>query len=163
MRWIARACGVEIDDQRCAAACEARRTTQRAYMRLRPEAEPTLRALRHQGTPVGLISDCTHELPAAWPALPISAYLHDPVFSVEVDLKKPDPAIYRLACERLGVDPAECVYVGDGDSNELTGAQAVGMAPRRLLAADHAQAYVINPITWTGATISHLGEVLAAA
>jgi putative hydrolase of the HAD superfamily len=58
------------------------------------------------------------------------------------------------------VEPPDCVYVGDGDSNELTGAQAVGMAARRLLAPDHATAHVIDPITWTGATISSLGEVL---
>jgi putative hydrolase of the HAD superfamily len=160
MRWIASSCGVEVDAAACAAACEARRTTQRTYVRLRPEAEPTLRHLRAAGTRVGLVSDCTHELPEVWAELPIAAYVEAPVFSVDVGLKKPDPAIFLLACERLGVEPADCVYVGDGDSNELHGAEAVGMAARRLLAPDHADAHVIDPITWTGPTIGSLRDLL---
>ncbi len=44
-----------------------------------------------------------------------------------IGLVKPDPAIYQLACQRLGVIPEDCRYVGDGGSNELTGADASGM------------------------------------
>lgn len=40
---------------------------------------------------------------------------------------KPDPAIYLLACRRLGVAPEDCVFVGDGGDRELEGAAAVGM------------------------------------
>lgn len=37
----------------------------------------------------------------------------DLVYSHEAHLAKPDPAIYRLACERLGVEPAQTVFVDD--------------------------------------------------
>ncbi|WP_308447807.1 HAD family hydrolase [Micromonospora sp. AKA38] len=47
------------------------------------------------------------------------------------ELAKPAPAIYRLAAERLGVRPAECVFVGDGADGELAGARAVGMTAFR--------------------------------
>ncbi|MGW5364712.1 HAD family hydrolase [Actinopolymorpha pittospori] len=163
MRWLARACGVEIDDATCTAACAARIATQRDYVRLRPEAEPTLRALRERGVLIGVVSDCTQELPAAWDTFPIAPYVDAPVFSVEVGLKKPDPAIFLLVCERLGVEPSDCVYVGDGDSNELPGAEAVGMRALRLVAPDHAEAHVFDPITWTGACLTDLRDVLTLA
>ncbi|MEQ4204614.1 HAD family hydrolase [Actinopolymorpha sp. B9G3] len=160
MRWLAAACGVEVDDTSCAAACAVRRRTQRDYVRLRPDAEPVLRTLRERGIAVGLVSDCTLELPEVWNELPIADHVDAPVFSVQIGVKKPDPAIYLRACERLGVEPTDCVYVGDGDSNELVGAATVGMRPRRLLMPDHADAHVFDPVTWTGDTIASLTAVL---
>ena len=41
----------------------------------------------------------------------------DVVYSHEVGLAKPDPAIYELACERLGVEPAEAAFVNDVAAN----------------------------------------------
>jgi putative hydrolase of the HAD superfamily len=49
------------------------------------------------------------------------------VISGDVGLHKPQPEIYRLACERLGVEPADAVFVDDLREN-VTGAEAVGMA-----------------------------------
>jgi epoxide hydrolase-like predicted phosphatase len=48
------------------------------------------------------------------------------VISAEVGLRKPDPEIYLLAAERIGVGPAECVFVDDLLHN-ADGARAVGM------------------------------------
>ena len=56
------------------------------------------------------------------------------VISGEVGLRKPDPAIYELAAERLGLPPAACVFVDDLPGN-LKPARALGHghrpAPRR--------------------------------
>jgi putative hydrolase of the HAD superfamily len=49
------------------------------------------------------------------------------VASTEVGLRKPDPRIYRLACERLGVAPSRCVFLDDLGVN-LKPARAMGMA-----------------------------------
>jgi epoxide hydrolase-like predicted phosphatase len=49
------------------------------------------------------------------------------VISAEVGLHKPQPEIYLLAAERLGVDPESCVFVDDLREN-CAGAEAVGMA-----------------------------------
>ena len=51
----------------------------------------------------------------------------DWVISSEVGLRKPEPAIYELAAERLGLPPAACVYVDDLPPNLKT-ARALGMA-----------------------------------
>jgi epoxide hydrolase-like predicted phosphatase len=48
------------------------------------------------------------------------------VISGEVGLRKPEPEIYRLTASRLGVDPAQCVFVDDLAPN-VRGAVAVGM------------------------------------
>jgi putative hydrolase of the HAD superfamily len=49
------------------------------------------------------------------------------VISGEVGIRKPDPAIYELAAERLGLPPQECVFVDDLPGN-LKPARAIGMA-----------------------------------
>ena len=48
------------------------------------------------------------------------------VISGEVGLHKPQPEIYELACERLGVEPRQAVFVDDLREN-CAGAEAVGM------------------------------------
>lgn len=47
--------------------------------------------------------------------------------SSKVGIRKPDPAIYRLACEKLGVPAAACVYLDDLGIN-CKPAAALGMA-----------------------------------
>jgi len=49
------------------------------------------------------------------------------VASGEVGLAKPDPAIFALACERLGVEPAGAAYVGDRLDLDAHGAAAAGL------------------------------------
>jgi FMN phosphatase YigB (HAD superfamily) len=48
------------------------------------------------------------------------------VISGEVGARKPEPRIYLLTAERLGVRPEECVFVDDLLQN-VEGAEAVGM------------------------------------
>jgi len=52
------------------------------------------------------------------------------VISAEVGMHKPQPGIYRLAAERLDVEPAECLFVDDLKEN-CDGAEAVGMTAVR--------------------------------
>ena len=50
------------------------------------------------------------------------------VISGEVGLHKPQPEIFSLGCERVGLEPAQCVFVDDLREN-CEGAEAVGMTP----------------------------------
>jgi putative hydrolase of the HAD superfamily len=52
---------------------------------------------------------------------------HDIVCSAEVGLAKPEPAVYMMAAERLGIPPSDCVFVDDLDTN-VEAARQVGMA-----------------------------------
>ena len=50
----------------------------------------------------------------------------DIVVSAEVGMAKPQPEIFRLAADRLGVAPEACVFVDDWDKN-VAAARVVGM------------------------------------
>jgi putative hydrolase of the HAD superfamily len=49
------------------------------------------------------------------------------VISREVGVMKPDPRIFAIALERLGVAPAEAIFVGDTPRTDIVGAHAAGM------------------------------------
>jgi epoxide hydrolase-like predicted phosphatase len=54
------------------------------------------------------------------------------VYSHEVGYLKPDPRIYRVACERVGVLPEEAVLVDDVDAN-VQGARSIGMTAIKFI------------------------------
>lgn len=160
LRWVCERAGGRVSTAGLRAACSARVAAVRADTRLRPEAVPVLRALRQRGARTGLISDCTHELPSFLPELPIAPLLDARILSVQLGCCKPDPAIYHAACRALGVAPADCLYVGDGGSQELTGALRAGMTAVRLAAADLDGHLVFNgERDWTGPAVSSLAQV----
>ncbi|NJP35611.1 HAD family hydrolase [Micromonospora thermarum] len=161
LRWVCEQAGVRPSDGAVRSAVAARHRAVRADTRLREEAVPTLAALHRRGVRTGLVSDCTHELPAFLPHLPIDPLLDVRVFSVQVGRCKPDPELYRAACRRLGLAPAECLYVGDGGSQELTGAERAGLTAVRLAAPDLAGHMVFNrDDAWTGPELVSLTEVV---
>ena len=85
-----------------------------------------LRRARAQGIPTGLISNSMGAGRYDRSAFP---ELFDAVvISGEVGLHKPQPEIFRLGCERVGLTPGECVFVDDLREN-CAGAEAVGMTP----------------------------------
>lgn len=57
--------------------------------------------------------------------------------SSKVGVRKPEPAIYEMACERLGVAPHEAVYLDDLGIN-LKPAKAMGMATIKVTDPDAA-------------------------
>jgi putative hydrolase of the HAD superfamily len=161
LRWVTEQAGGRPRQSQVQAAVPARVDALKADTRLRPDAASALRALKRRGLSTGVISDCTHELPAFLPSLPVAPLLDAKVFSVEVGVCKPDPAIYLAACEQLDVAAEECVYVGDGGSRELTGAAAAGMTAVRLDAPDLADHLVFDRDTgFDGPSVRSLTELL---
>ncbi|MCZ7438727.1 HAD family hydrolase [Micromonospora sp. WMMC241] len=147
--------GTPTGAQVARAADRRRALARRVLDRAPATALDVLDALRADGHPLALISNATSETAEAWPGGPLARRFDVAVFSCEVALAKPDPAIYRLAAERLGVAPGDCVYVGDGADGELAGAAAVGMTVLRT--TEHNDT---DP-GWGGPVISGLGELPA--
>jgi putative hydrolase of the HAD superfamily len=161
LRWASRQAGGDPGRDTVRAAQAARVDALLTDTRLRPDAVATLRALRRRGLRTAVVSDCTYELPAFLPRLPVAPLLDARVFSVEVGRCKPDPAMYLTACRRLGVPPRECLYVGDGGSRELTGARAVGMTAVRLAAPDLGNHLVFDAdLDWPGPSVTSLDEAV---
>ncbi len=128
----------------------------------RPDAPATLAELRRRGLKVGVISDCAADLPAVWAASPLAGLVDQALFSCVEKIAKPDPRIYARACERLGVRPDCCLYVGDGGSDELAGACRAGMAAALICAPYEEEVVMARPAArlWEGPRIAFVGEVL---
>ena len=92
-----------------------------------PEVLEALDRLKKRGLRLGLISDCGPSVRCSFRNLPWPVSSTSPFFSCEERIKKPSSAIYHRTCQRLQIEPHECIYVGDGSSQELTGAAAIGM------------------------------------
>lgn len=161
LRWVCDQVGADPPTDRLHSGLRARVAAVWADTQLRPDAVAALTAVRARGLRTAVVSDCGFELPAFLPALPVAPLLDTCVYSVDVGHCKPDPAMYQTACDRLGVRPYECLYVGDGGSQELTGAAAVGMHAVRLAAADLGGHLIFSPDRgFTGPSVSTLTEVL---
>ncbi len=163
MMWVAHRCGYHPSKAQLAAACATRSEVEAGFARmLRDDAVSTLCQVRERGLRVAVVSDCTHELPELWPTLPVAPLVDATVFSVLMGERKPHPTLYLTACERLGMAPSDVIYVGDGGSNELTGASSVGIESVRLVTADAADALVYDAEQgWTGPVIPDLTALLA--
>ena len=161
LRWVTEQAGGRPRASQVQAAVPARVDALRADTELRADAVSALSALKDRGVKTGLISDCTHELPAFLPSLPVAPLLDARVFSVELGVCKPDPAIYLAACDQLEVAAEDCIYVGDGGSRELSGAAAVGMRAIRLNAPDLSDHLVFDEdMAFTGPSVTSLTDIL---
>ena len=85
--------------------------------------------LRNQGYQIALISNASTAEVQAWNNSPLQAHFDVAIFSCDVGMKKPDPAIYHHTAQQLGLDARQCVFVGDGGSDEHHGAHVSGMVP----------------------------------
>lgn len=99
-----------------------------ADLRREPLVATAAARLRQHGVRVAVLSN-------SWGSSPFDPYapfrLHDTfdavIISDQVGLRKPDPAIFRLTAGRLGLEPAQCVFVDDV-ARYLEPARALGMA-----------------------------------
>jgi putative hydrolase of the HAD superfamily len=98
----------------------------RMFGGLRPDEEmlAALRRARAAGVRTGLISNSMGAGRYDRDSFP--ELFDGVVISGEVGLHKPQPEIYLLGCERVGLAPAECVFVDDLREN-CDGAEAVGL------------------------------------
>jgi putative hydrolase of the HAD superfamily len=119
-----------------------------------PGAVETITALRERGLKIGLITVCSEDVPLLGEETSFHGLFDAEVFSATCGLRKPDPRIYRLALDRLGVEPEEALFVGDGANDELAGAERVGM---RAIGVDSPGGELGD---WPGPCIRALPELL---
>jgi putative hydrolase of the HAD superfamily len=129
----------------------------------REETPSVLTTLRDRGLRVGVISDSSSETPEIWPTLGWAAPIELALFSWTERRRKPAPELYHKALAGLGLEAAEALYVGDGGSHELSGANACGIRALRILhhpgdPEAHLQ-FDPDPV-WRGEEIGTLTEVL---
>jgi putative hydrolase of the HAD superfamily len=141
------------------AALDLRLERMRSLLVPRPDAVATLQALRDRGLRLGMISNASSELSGLWAESPLAPLFDAALFSADEGMMKPDRRLYERMAELLGVEPRDCVFVGDGAYRELQGAQAVGMTAI-LIRVPHDKWEHEGTIGWDGPRVAALSEVL---
>lgn len=128
VRALAHAIDPTISEETVVGAAAFRQERfRRVLVNIPPDSLGLLAELRKRGFRLGLISNADASEIAAWPSSPLAECFDAEVFSCRVGLVKPEPAIYIECLNRLGLSAGECIFVGDGGSNELRGARQVGL------------------------------------
>jgi putative hydrolase of the HAD superfamily len=131
----------------------------------RDDTIATVQAFRDAGSKLGLLSNCSAEVPPLWVSSPLAPMFDATVFSCAVGAMKPHHLVYDTACELLGVRPNRCLFVGDGGSRELTGATAVGMEAILLRAPGEGHTwfdahYRQDALEWSGTIVTSLSALI---
>jgi putative hydrolase of the HAD superfamily len=96
-----------------------------------PHIRETLETLKEAGLRVGMVSNTGRtwgrHLRPIQDRLGIGRFFDVRVFSDEVGVRKPDPAIFRAALTGLGLPPERVVHVGDDVDADVAGAKRIRM------------------------------------
>jgi putative hydrolase of the HAD superfamily len=95
----------------------------RAY----PDALPALSALAEAGIRLGVVANWDVSLTDVLARLGLAHAFAVVVTAASVGAAKPDPKPFTVALERLGVDAAECLHIGDDPVTDVAGATAAGL------------------------------------
>lgn len=120
--------GLSLDAPQAADAYDTYRAAYESHRTLVHGCVEVLDALVERGVRLAIVSNNReseqHEKLAA---LDLARYFDAVVISEAVGITKPDPRIFDIALERLGVAADEAVMVGDSFGNDVVGAEAAGI------------------------------------
>lgn len=151
-------------DAEALAAAEVRYLDQRKdLMQPRGGVVEMLQRLQRLGMRRGLISNCAWWDAELFMESALASHFDVVALSAAEGVMKPDAQIFRATCSRLGVEPSECLYVGDGGSRELTAARTAGMAPVLITVPYEDSSYSDGREDiedWDGLRVTSIPEVL---
>jgi HAD superfamily hydrolase (TIGR01509 family) len=128
---------VDASDQEIDAFIDAEHDAWASAYEVLGSAQAMLESLRSRGIKTGVVLN-------SWPdpgrvlrrdidRFGLADLLDVIVISSEVGMRKPDPGIFRLALDELGVDPLDAVFVGDSLATDVQGAANLGMTTIQAL------------------------------
>lgn len=132
LQAVAEACGVEPVPGLIHELAEAEARHLAFEVAWYADSVPVLRELRATGYKLAVVSNCSPSTRPVVERLRIEQETDVVVLSCEVGVSKPAPGIFRLAFDRLEVEPHRAVFVDDrGDY--LDGARDLGMGTFRIV------------------------------
>ncbi len=139
---------------------EMERDALRKSVQFIPHITNLLEVLMHHRKKLALISNASSAGLEIAGILRLNKYFSAMIFSFMEKVRKPEPEIYLLACDRLKVEPNQTAFVSDGDGGELAGAIKVGMFAYRFDPLRTYQQRALPPGTIDCPTIEILQERL---
>ena len=106
-----------------------------------PDVVPALDALDRTGATVGIVSNFEAWLEELLRRLGVRERFAVTVISGIEGIEKPDPAMYRLALDRAGVDATATAFVGDNPEFDVEPAAALGITPILIDRAERHQSF----------------------
>ena len=129
LRIVLKKLDLYSEEMVCLAASKRMKSLQDTFSAM-PEATPELlRELKNRGIKIGLITNTFSDERDMIRKSVLFPYFDVALISYEQGICKPDQEMFRRMTEQLGVQAEECLYVGDGGSNELFAAREAGMHP----------------------------------
>lgn len=128
--------GIEVTDEDLDRFLDAEHAAWQPARQLGAHTHALLDSLRTRDLKLGLVSNA---LDPPWllhrdlEQLGVADRLDVAVFSSEVGLRKPHPAIFRAALDCLGVEPRQALFVGDALFQDIRGAGELGMTTVQAL------------------------------
>lgn len=92
-----------------------------------PQAHGVLRTLHGHGLTLGMISNSNGWVERLVTERGLRPYFHFVLDSRLIGVEKPDPRIFQIALDQVGISPAEALYIGDLYSIDVVGSRAAGM------------------------------------
>lgn len=130
-RILARRMGFELSRHLELRATVAYWSSFKNNTRLYPDTLVVLEALRREGVPIGVVTDTD-----GWRGIKRWRLVSSPIFGYfdavvvageDTRRTKPDPKPFVVCAQRLGVEPAEALFVGDKPYTDVLGAKSAGM------------------------------------
>jgi putative hydrolase of the HAD superfamily len=128
--------GVEITDEELGRYLEAEHAVWIPSFQLGSTTHALLDSLRKRGLQLGIVSNAYDPgwlLRRDLDEMGLTERVDAIVFSSEVGMRKPDPAIFRVALEALQVEPEQTIFVGDRLYEDVRGAGELGMTTVQAL------------------------------
>lgn len=130
VKYVCEKCGRNIDYMVLSDITDKRiKTKSVCFEYVNPDVYRLLNDLKTMKLKLAIISNCSSEEVKVIKQSEMYRYFERVLLSYEVKMKKPDRLIYEKAADLLGVASDECIFVGDGGSNELEGAKLAGLKP----------------------------------
>ncbi|GAB3712759.1 HAD family hydrolase [Nocardiopsis nanhaiensis] len=120
----------DIADQHCDELYQLYLDGHRTGWQVFPETFPVLSALGSAGYRLAILTNGVEALQhAKLQALELTPYFHAVVCADTAGAGKPEPRIFQITAQRLGVEPGACWHVGDQVQADGVGAASSGMRP----------------------------------
>ncbi len=150
--WMTAAGIPEEEFRECAAKFGAIHREASLWRVVRPGTFEALEAFKSAGYKLAIVSNAEGQVEADAQRIGLAGFFDVIIDSHIVGVAKPDPRIFQIALERLGVVPDEARFAGDIYSIDVEGARAAGIESRLV---DQHQRY-----TWIEhEKIRHIGEL----